>query len=199
MPRETGIVVVDRLKLLRDHGPPLRSPAVDGSHEEICRRYKGFDGVLWPESDRRKFDVEDGLASLEDLADVDRYLMEVASRNDCDIIAVSRDGGELPPGSRPWGFVGFDIGYLESEWSQFSITMNEVIYGTIPELRKFAKMLNEHLLVPTQELAYEVMREHNRLAATGADVEEVTDIELIAIFLRREENRIDININRQSK
>ena len=188
MSRRTGIVVIDRLKLLRDHenshGAPMRAPSIEGSHEEICRRYRGFDGFLWPELEHRDFATEDGLADLKDLDEVDAYLMKLPSRSDCDIVVLSRDDAARLRDPQ-WNHIGFDIGYFDSEWSRFSVIMNEVIYGTVPELRQFANELNKQLLFDNLECAHLLMKEREKVAALGADVEKAECIEPIAIFVRR--------------
>lgn len=189
MSRRVGILVVNRFELLRrgqETGALSKHVAPrEMTHEEVFRRYRGFDGLAWPQLEHPQFRTEDGLADAGDAAGVDAYVETLPRRDECDVIALARMGvSDAVVRPQGWCAAGFDLGYFQSEWSHFSVVLNEIIYGTRLELRRFVSALNEHLLIPTLEEAVEIIKERERVAATGADLEEAAHIEPIAIFIR---------------
>lgn len=68
-------------------------------------------------------------------------------------------------------WMGFDVGYYESESLHFSVVLNEVVCGTVVELVGFAKRLNANLLFSSREDAEELMRVRESLMGSGADLE----------------------------
>ena len=192
MSRRAGLLAVNRIELFRraeKSGSLLkRVPAPEMPHEEVFRRYRGFDGLAWPEFEHAEFQTEGGLADFADLARGDAYVRRLPHCAECEVIALARlEVAGL--GLSGWRPAGFDIGYFESEWSHFSVLLNEVVYASRPELRRFASALNKDLLAPTLALAIEVIAERSRLALTGADIEEAPHVEPIAIFVRGDETR----------
>jgi len=183
--QHAGILVVNRKDLLRraEKSGTLsrRTPAINLAHEKIFHAYRGFDGQAWPELAHPAFETEDGLAALSAFGSVDAYLHALPQREEWEAIVLARpeDSGSVGGGWRP---VGFDLGYFESEWSHFSVLLNEVIYGTDAHLRRFAEALNESLLVPSLEVARELIAKRSQLAAVGADLEE-GNMEPMAIFI----------------
>jgi hypothetical protein len=180
-------LVVNRFELLRraekSGSLSKRVPAREMTHEEVFRRYRGFDGLAWPNLEHAEFQTDEGLADFADLGPVDAYVQRLAHPEECELIALARlDVAGFGLGD--WRPAGFDIGYFESEWSHFSVLLNEVIYASRLELRRFASALNKNLLVPTMELALDVIAERGLLLETGADIEEAPHVEPIAIFLR---------------
>lgn len=162
-----------------------RAPARENTNYEVFRRYRGFDGVAWPELEHPEFCTEDGLADLADLGRVKAYVARLSRADECDIIALARiEVSASIPALAGWKLAGFDVGYFETEWSHFSVVLNEILYATRPELRRFAAALNEHLLIPTLDTALEVIVERGRMATAGADLEQAAYIEPVAIFLR---------------
>lgn len=189
MSRHGGLLVVNRFELLRqaERSGSLsnRMPATGRDHEDVFRRYRGFDGLAWPEVKHEDFSTAEGLADPDVLGPVDAYVEKLPHRHECEVILLAPlDAAGLDVDG--WRRAGFDVGYFESEWSHFSVVLNEIIYGTRLELRRFANVLNEHLLVPTLDLALEVIVERSRLAGIGADVEEVPHVEPVAILLRED-------------
>ncbi len=190
MVNSEGIVVIDRVELMRqaDRAGVLakRAPAVALSSEEVFLRYRGFDGRHWPVRDGRAFVTDSGLAAAKDWGVVSAYAAALPNCSDCEVVFLARQGGELDRSPiAEWSLLGFDVGCLESEWSHFSVILNEVIFGVHPELRKFADSLNEHLLFSTQEASLSLIVERNRVAAEGKDVEHIEQMETIAVFAHR--------------
>jgi hypothetical protein len=182
-------LVVNRFELLRrgqkSGSLPAQVPAQETTHEDVFRRYRGFDGLAWPEVEHREFLTTEGLADVGDLQLVDAYLDDLPTRDECDVVALAPTGAtDAVLRAQGWRAAGFDLGYFDSEWSHFSVVLNEVLYGACLELRRFAGLLNAHLLIPTLEQSIEIMKERERVAAAGADLEEAACIQPIAVFLR---------------
>jgi hypothetical protein len=188
MMRTCGIVVVNRLKRLRESWNIVarrpRPPALPLPVEEIFRRYRGFDGTLWPDGDDLPFVIEDGLAAPEDWGQVEAYLHALVCRADCDPILVARPANVAlaDPG---WLPAGIDVGYLEAEYSRYSVIFHEVVCGLYDEMREFAADLNEHLLLPSPDLARALLDTRTRLLASGADLERGgPEAGLMSVFIR---------------
>jgi hypothetical protein len=193
MRREPGILVVNRFDFMRlaARAGTLRSrkPAVELSPEEVFRRYRGFDGLVWPELEHPEFLTEEGLAELTDWSLVKQYVQKLARPDECDVIVLAALGSRFEDIQRlGWAPAGFDLGYFESEWSHFSVILNEIVFGVHAELRAFAGRLNEHLLFATLEDATATLTERTRLFGLGKDLEQATQVEAIAVFLRQAPN-----------
>lgn len=189
MNRRIGILVVDRFELMRRAARvgvlAKRKPAVEIPSEKVFREYRGFDGVPWPDLEHPEFRTEDGLAALGDSALVDQYVRKLSQREGCDLVLLARLGADVEIVQKSgWTAAGFDLGYFHSEWSHFSVVLNEVLFGVHSALRSFGSRLNEHLLLGTLEDAVALLTERNQLAATGVDLEQGDLIEPIAMFLR---------------
>jgi hypothetical protein len=189
MNRSAGILVVNRIELMRravqSGALARRKPAVDAPGEAVFRRYRGFDGVPWPDLEHPEFRTESGLAEVTDWALVEQYVRRLARPEDCDVLLLAQpktdNEAALESG---WMHAGFDLGYFDSEWSHFSVVLIEVLFGVHPELRAFASRLNEQLLMENVEDAIALLTERNRLAQRGVDLEQGDLIEPIAVFLR---------------
>jgi hypothetical protein len=189
MTRRAGILVVNRPSFLRSaqgSGALSKRVAPRGmTHEEVFRQYRGFDGDPWTEIDDPELQTDDGLAELGDVGLVQSFLERVPNRAEWEaIVLVRADTDGEPLTLQGWRLAGFDLGYFRSEWSHFSVVLNEIIYGSQPELTRFISTLNEHWLLPTHALSREAAAAHALLATAGADVEEMDDIESIQVFIR---------------
>ena len=87
-----GILVVNRMEWLRG-GDPVHPAAVDASPADVFRRYRGFDGEVWPRRETIAFPLEEGLARLDDVALVDEYLAAFpdVERSECEVIVVDQN------------------------------------------------------------------------------------------------------------
>lgn len=187
--KRTGLLVVNRLELLRQAQAAgvleERQAALEMSDTEVFARYRGFDGLAWPCPERLSFEIQDGLAPIAELPSVEGYLAALDSREECEIIVLA--GSDEPaPGMRQlgWQAVGFDLGYFESEWSHYSILLNEVVYGLQSELRSYATKLNSFLLLDSIEEAAQLQNIRRKLFARGSDLEQIACIETIAVMVR---------------
>jgi hypothetical protein len=191
MMRPSGILVVNRLELMRTASRssvlPQRAPALSLPPADVFLRYRGLDGAPWPGPEHLPFDTEDGLAGLADWPEVKTYLDGLPCRDECDVVVLAcqpTDTDRVPDSE--WVSAGIDVGYFESEYSRFSVILNEVIFGAHDELRRFGDRLNEHLLLPSLNDARELLSERGRLRSGGADLEhEPPFMEPITVFIRR--------------
>ena len=146
---------------------------LDGS--EVARRYRGFDGDLWPGAE---FNViaknQFGLADRHQL----RLLQHTAANCDspelCDLIYLSTGKGCQLCRTADHLLLGYDFGHFASVYDKYSVILNEVIFGRHDEIRQFARQLNDHLLLPTVETARFLGAARTHLLAHGGDLE--TDI-----------------------
>jgi hypothetical protein len=191
MMRACGILVVNRPEMWRQASRRAvqrpRSPAVPLTGPEVFVRYRGLDGRPWPDLEQAPFELEDGLADIARWPEVTAYLDGLASRDECDPVVLAHQLVNIDRIQHlGWHLAGVDIGYYESEYSHYSVILNEVIFGAYDELRRFAAVLNEHLLLSSPADARELLAERGRLAAQGADVEhEPPAMAPITVFVRR--------------
>jgi hypothetical protein len=187
MTASSGIIVVNRADLLRlamrSGSLTNRLPATGGDHNTTFLRYRGFDGVVWPEPQHPEFQTEGGVASLADLTAVEAYIQHLVRQEECDLIGLRAELGQGAFATSHWRSIGFDIGYFESESSHFSVILNEVVYGTSPEMIRCASLLNNHLLCPSREQGEEILASRRRAERLGADLERIQNAEIIEIFV----------------
>ena len=190
MKREAGLLVVNRLQLLRvgtrSEALSRRAPSRGGSWDDVFTTYRGFDGLAWPAREHPRFATQDGLASVGDVELVDDYVAELGCAAECDVVILARQGWVPPRAAEKhgWFFAGFDLGCFESEHSHFSVVLNEVLCGGLAEMRRFSDALNEQLLVSSVDECTALLGQRRAVAAAGADVEELEDLEAIGIFVR---------------
>ena len=155
--------------------------------DSVFRQYRGLDGDIWPELEHSSFEIEDGLADVEKSSMVDGYVDSLSCRDECDVIVLCRAGADVRRVEQlGWIAAGFDVGYLESAWSRFSVILNEVMFGMHEELRSFAARLNSSLLFAAHSDALELIAERRRLATLGKDLElEPPLVEPIMVCVRR--------------
>ena len=186
MTRTEGLVVVDRLAFLRmaRRSGRLAGPRNGESPDSVFRRYRGFDGGVWPVQEHPQFATTEGLADEADRAAVEAYLRTLPNAVDCDLLLLVRASAAGFEGApRPeWSFAGLDVGFFESEWSHFSVVLNEVIFGNIPELVSFTDKLGPYLLFESLDDALALASAHMRIANAGGDVEQ-GDFEPMAVWL----------------
>ena len=181
-PVPAGLLVVKRVWADREALVPRgRTPAVGRSHEEIGRRYRGIEGLQWPQSEHStKPELGNGLADPNTIQLVQRYRNEHCPL-ECDLIYIAPPTARTPV---PQGmfFLGFDFGYYESEWSQYSVIFNEVIYGLYAPLRAFATALNSSLLAPTISVTQQIEECRNAHLREGADLENDATPVALAVY-----------------
>ena len=152
------------------------------SIDALLDRYRGIEGRRWPEDPTALgIELESGLASLSQFNRVCEYAARIGRDLHVDLLFISADRSmsalqDLPSQLR---FVGYDIGSWESDLNAYSVLLNEVIFGEIPELTRFVKNLNENLLLLGTEQDLELLHARQRLVSGGADLESFHDDERI--------------------
>jgi hypothetical protein len=132
----------------------------------------------------------EGVADIDDVERVLHYHDEItATDHPCDVIYATPAAGQLPLALADRGFIflGYDFGYYLSTWNCYSVLFNEVIFGSLQELRQYAVRVNESLLLPSLDVAAEVAATRSRLAKSEAggaleSLEEGECVDAIAIF-----------------
>jgi hypothetical protein len=156
--RAEGLVIVTRVSLAALHREDpipdyeLRVPVLGLSHDEVARRYRGFDATPWRGYwGGRDWESQYGFLPETGVGGLGQYeqIKEVLGRDfgpESDLVYF---GGVEAPADLPAGFafVGYDFGYYGSVWGHYSVLYNEVIYGLIPAMRAFGGSLNENLLL----------------------------------------------------
>lgn len=129
--------------------------------------YRGFDGHAWPGNLIDDVALVDGLAPISEL---DR-LMEYLKRLDgLDIDLIYCSFGE-EPGIEGLEFVGYDVGYYESEYLHYSVILNEVLYGSCARLNAFVERLNMQLLATAEADALELLAIRESIGKSECDLE----------------------------
>jgi len=156
------------------------------SSEEAYRRYRGFDGVVWPGLAHPAFPMDGGVTALNNWPIVNDYLQSLPNASECEAVALSWDDPPIEDlVTKGWSFAGFDVGYFLAEWSHFSVILHEVVFGPCEPLREFSRTLNANLLLHRREDAEPILRCRERLAVAGDDVEaNDPPAEVIAVFIR---------------
>jgi hypothetical protein len=187
-----GVIAVDRLWLLeRARASGVRkgpSPALDMTEEEVFRRYRGFDGQVWPVREHPDFATKDGLAPLSALPAVRRYVATLDPR--CEIVILSTN--ELQTngdGNEKLRFVGWDVGFFESEWSHFSSILHECVFGSDEVLRSYAERLNSSVLFEHQADALAFLGARAEAAGRGAELESDAEFAAFAIHVPESADR----------
>lgn len=184
---KSGLLAVDREALLRraEAAGTLtrRTPALELSPSDAFAVYRGFDGLAWPVGPPAGVRMSDGLVDPAMLPLV-RADLAARATSKTDVLLLTWMGESQVPELQPgWVHAGIDIGYYESEFSHYSIILNEVIFGIHDNLRAFGRILNGHLLLPSPEKAGAVLSARKELADRNADLEEVSDPQIVHVAL----------------
>lgn len=159
---QKGLLVVRRINWQTDlpiddpvFESDINQPAIPLSHEDIRNRYRGLDGWPWPDCPNVKLPpLIDGLATLKESSVVEKYYKEVSKSYLCDFLYldVSKNTSSRPYLPDQFVLLGYDNGYYVSEWNYFSSLLHEVIYGVHEQMTRYAKLVNDNLLLPNIEL-----------------------------------------------
>jgi len=170
----TGIIVVDRMAFLAEisaRGGIGRSSAIGLADAAVFRKYRGFDGVVWP-APVTGFDLVNGRAPVSCLDAVREYVSATSCPEDCDILLITDCAAEPPHADAEVRFLGFEVGYFESDVSHFSSLLNEVIYGVEVGMTSLYACLNASLLLSSLSQVSELLSARVKLRSLGADLEE---------------------------
>jgi hypothetical protein len=167
-----GLLVVMRINYFVEpkyQTEPIK-PALDLEHEEILNRYRGIEGEPWLlEPPFEEISSSGGLARIERYKDILEYYNALSKECLCDLLYLS-SSVDLPLIDKlpeQLSFCGYDYGMYLSEYNNYSVIFNEVIYGSIDKLRKFSGNLNEHLLLPSLDRVLELERQRSLMVESG--------------------------------
>lgn len=171
------VLVVDRLAVFGRFEKAIGSrPCHVGlRHDEVFRRYRGIDGEPWPLGEPSDLSFLNDTVSLPDWDAAKRYARAAGS---ADIIAFGPDSGpvlHLPEGESGASLrrLGFDLGVFQDRYAQFSVVLNEVVFGGVASVAAFARELNEHLLLPSLAAAAQLDVVRRAALADQEDLEQM--------------------------
>lgn len=163
-------------------------PSVALSLEDISRTYKGFDGDPWPNGPNGgNISIVDGLAPISAIHSVERYFAALESPgrlHDLLLLHVGSVIEPIPTEVHDWTWYGYDYGLFESQWNHFSVVLNEVVFGSVRELRRFSSVLNTRLLLDSRADVEMLHDARSRLVERGAPLESDGDWAIIGVFGR---------------
>lgn len=167
----TGIVVVDRMALYArfSRRRSTREPSVEMPTDQVFRTYRGFDGQVWPQNGTEVFEVRDGMADVTAYSAIMRHYQQLGDRAQCDVIALSPVNLPMP---LPWVPLGFDWGYFNSEWSHYSLVLNEILFGNKEPFRRLAAKLNKDLLFSNPNEVVLAAKLRDAMLERGEDLED---------------------------
>lgn len=177
----SGLLVVERTLF----GMPMSEASGHGYYpvEAVLQRYRGIEGYPWPDLVESDLPLADGLVPVDMYSKVAKYFGRVRQERHCDLLYVAHNtpGGvaSLP---ESLVFLGFDFGSYLSEYNHYSVIFHEVIFGLYADMRGFASQLNDHMLLPTADVARSLATVRAGLLAAGADLEYDEDEVQIAVF-----------------
>jgi hypothetical protein len=116
----------------------------------------------------------DGLVPETRLAEIRIYFSRVSRRSPCDLLRISLQEPLPSPGylegcDAP--FAGYDVGYYDGAYAHYSLLSSEVMSGRYEVLARYETALNRYGLLPTKDLANEVVRQASDLRRQGYNLE----------------------------
>jgi hypothetical protein len=174
IPLRQGIVVLRRRDWAIFESARRRPIARGLTLDEVVRRYRGIDGLLWPEeANLSGLAIRDGLVPLDAVSDVRRYVAALRAGSTgglpVEVLACSFGPGSISSlGGR---LIGWDAGYLDSETGIFSAVLHDVLCGRHEALNGMASLLNDDLLFGDPATAQACLDRRAALIADGHDLE----------------------------
>ncbi len=186
-----GLLVVERTP--KGTGTVLIMGKQALTADDIMRRYRGIEGQSWPREELIAAELggeetllENGLASLSAYDAIWAYYARVSQRDRCDLLYCSILNGweEVRVASPPIAFTfwGYDYGYYEGAYNNFSAIFNDVIYGGYAPLQTYATRLNDHLLLPHLDTVHDLDKARQNLINDGAFLEKDEPFVAIAVY-----------------
>jgi hypothetical protein len=173
-----GLLIVERFAV--EQLPHTFTP------RDVLNRYRGFEGRAWPGTLGDDIALVGGLAPLSEF---DR-LWEYCRRVETPLIDLVYCSFDEDPDLPDFEFVGFDVGYYESEYNHYSVVLNEVIYGSCDVLTAFNPELNGQLLIDTEKRAEALLAVRATVSRSECDLESGPErLQSISIFVPRPSSR----------
>lgn len=181
-----GIVVVDRqywLRLATMAGQSQPNELRVSWFQDLCLRYKGFDGEFWPGNPPPSLS-EEFCVPLQRLPEVERYYASVRSQF-CELLFVSKVSDAVDSAQPPEGFsfAGYDVGYCDEYEGHYSCIFHEILQGENKVLNSFGANLNANKLFSSSDVAIKYQVTRQQIQSSGYDLE-TGPISIFAISLR---------------
>ena len=145
------------------------------SCDEIIQKYRGIEGLPWPEEDGTDMlSLENGLAPISKLILVRNYFQRVSMKYPVDFIFICFPSDKVAANIEvpvDFLFLGYDYGNYISEFNLYSSLLNEVIWGKYEEMQDYTRFLNDYLLFPEVEIIDKLDGTRRKLLEKGADLE----------------------------
>ena len=175
----SGLLVVRRGNWLEHDVEYNKEKSINSSipfsYDEINKKYRGIEGLPWPEEDGlNKLGIDNGLAPIRKISFVIDYFQKVSLKYLSDFIFISfssDEGKEQVEVPGDFYFLGIDYGNYISEYNYYSSLLNEVVWGGYEEMRSYSRFLNEYLLFSELNIIEKINNTRNELIVKGADLE----------------------------
>lgn len=151
------------------------------SKKEVITRFRGLNGSPWPKSERYSQSLGgiirdgDGLVSLEHIPKVMEYLEDVKNSLVVEMLLIATENSKLVV--HPFHFMGYDYAYYNYDPDYYkgldvwSIIKEEIIFGTVDEMKIYYHKLNQNLLFDTVEQVQEMENVRKVLVKQGQPLE----------------------------
>jgi hypothetical protein len=183
----SGFIIVRRINWFRHPriAVPNRKARLPGTHDEVLHRFRGIEGMLWPdEIPFGEISLNRGIAPVSQMEHLIVYYQELHQYSPHQIFdfLYCSNGSYISEVPESFKFRGYDYGNLICASNNYSIIYNEILYGLYDELGSLSVNLNESLLFPSIEYVEQASAIRARLLNAGADLETDDDFSAIAIY-----------------
>ncbi len=179
----SGLVALDRAAKLAEWEVALaeRRASVNMSPDQVFAAYRGIDGQPWPSPPFSGWE-DRGVVPLTELENVNAIVEAAGLGHSIDVVALvpGSDAGAMTESG--WELLGYDIGYLESTYSHYSVLLHEVIYGIHSSLREHSRALNANLLLSSHDEGVALLDTRAMVAAAGGDIETVGHMSIVGVL-----------------
>jgi hypothetical protein len=155
------------------------------ARDEIESRYVGLECEPWPDDTAPpELGEFPRVAPTSMLARLGRHFdSDKARAGRLRLLYVASDRSRKPRSTDGFAFAGYDYGYLVSKYKNYSVVLNEVLFGLYADLTAFSKHLNGSLLIGSLDTIRFLARTRARLLQQGADLETGDECGAIEIFV----------------
>lgn len=174
-----NVILIERYSQTRRFWPNLErgKKVSELSVEQILNKYQGFEGEVLS-----LFPIPKNTNDLNYVEILDIYKN---TENNYLILYVISDFEESYSYLNKEAFkVGYDVGACE-ENVNYSVIINEILFGNVEKLIVYKDFLNDHFLFPDRTLAEQYVRLHNELAAQGECVEDYMEMVIYEIWKQK--------------
>ena len=132
--------------------------------KEIIYKYSGFEGDL-------KACFDDDYIEKKGSTSSEGVKKSYSSKDSARMLIVSVLEDKTSIFADRSIFLGYEFGIFDKDSDAYSSIFHEVLFGSIAELTRFKKKLNDNGLFQTTSILNEYMKTHQQLYLNGFDVE----------------------------